>query len=554
MSKLLLLLICLYITFSAAGQQTVGLFNRSPASQDGYVLFAPITSNTTYLIDKCGKSVHTWSNTRKPGQSVYLLADGTLLRPANAGNTTFTSGGTGGIIQTLDWNGTVLWSYTISSSSECQHHDVCRLPNGNILAIVWESKTAAEAIAAGRNPAQLGASLWSEKIVELQPSGANGATVVWEWHVWDHLVQDYDNTKSNYGTVSGHPELVNMNYAGNASNSDWLHINSVAYNPALNQVMISVHNFSELWIIDHSTSTSQAASHSGGLQGRGGDLLYRWGNPAAYNRGTTADRVFYAQHNAQWIEPGLADSGKIMVFNNGQGRPGGAYSSIDMLVPPVDATGNYSIGASAAYGPASLSWQYKSSIASDFYSMNISGAQRLSGGNTLICEGSSGHFFEIDAGGNTVWDYVNPVTIAGPVSQGATVTQNAVFRCTQYSSSYAGLAGKTLTPGAPIEQNPLSYNCEMGSTTGISPAGTISFAVVNPFADAIVIHPGNNVDDAFITLWNMTGQRYASWNKQPLRAGQSLSLPVRDLPAGMYLLRMQGAEINQVFKILREGK
>jgi len=45
-------------------------------------------------------------------------------------------------------------------------------------------------------------------------------------------------------------------------------------------------------VIDHSTTTAQAAGHSGGTYGKGGDLLYRWGNPNAYQHGTAADESF----------------------------------------------------------------------------------------------------------------------------------------------------------------------------------------------------------------------------------------------------------------------
>jgi hypothetical protein len=146
--------------------------------------------------------------------------------------------------------------------------------------------------------------------------------VVWEWKAWDHLVQEADASKPNYATVSQHPELIHLNFNGtNPTSADWLHINSVAYNPALDQIMVSVHGFSELWVIDHGTTTAQAASHSGGVRGKGGDLLYRWGNPQTYNRGTAADQKFFKQHNAHWIETGLPDAGKIMVFNNGLAGP-----------------------------------------------------------------------------------------------------------------------------------------------------------------------------------------------------------------------------------------
>ena len=212
--------------------QTVGLLQHDAGTlDDGYVLFAPIQSTTTYLIDTCGKQVKTWPSTYRPGQSCYILPDGMLLRTGNTNNTTFNAGGKGGIIQKIDWNGNVTWSYTISSTTECQHHDIKALPNGNVLAIVWESKTNTEAIEKGRNPSLTTATVWTEKIIEIQPVGATGGNVVWEWHLWDHLVQDFDNTKLNFGVVASNPELfdINFNASAGANGTDWIHINAIDY-------------------------------------------------------------------------------------------------------------------------------------------------------------------------------------------------------------------------------------------------------------------------------------------------------------------------------------
>jgi hypothetical protein len=82
-------------------------------------------------------------------------------------------------------------------------------------------------------------------------------------------------------------------------------VNSVSYNAKLDQILISVRSFNEFWIIDHSVTTKEAAGHTGGRSGKGGDLLYRWGNPSAYRAGKTSDQKLFAQHDAHWIPEGL---------------------------------------------------------------------------------------------------------------------------------------------------------------------------------------------------------------------------------------------------------
>ena len=225
--------------------------------------------------------------------------------------------GAGGRVQEFTWDGEVVWDFKLFTAKQLPHHDITRLPNGNILMIVWDKKTPQEALAAGRRP-ELNPDnhLLPDSILEIKRTGKTSGEVVWEWHLWDHLIQDFDKTKANYGSVADHPELVNMNYGEDAlavaktskdqqeklksigyvgaktpsgpaprRNPDWTHCNAVAYNPELDQIILSVHGFSEFWFLDHSTTTTEAAGHSGGRYGKGGDLLYRYGNPLAYRAG-----------------------------------------------------------------------------------------------------------------------------------------------------------------------------------------------------------------------------------------------------------------------------
>jgi len=397
----------------------------------GYNLFAPIGSTNTYLIDNNGSIVHTWSSNYRPGQSAYLLEDGSLLRTANTGGSLFNVGGTGGRVERYDWDGNLTWAYDYSTTQVRHHHDVEYLPNGNILMVAWELKTEAEAIAAGRDPSAIAdGELWADHVIEIAPTGNYGGTIVWEWHSWDHLIQDHDAGKANYGVVADHPELIDINYipAGpGGSGADWHHVNAVAYNAELDQIVLSVRNFSEIWVIDHSTTTAEAAGHSGGDSGMGGDLLYRWGNPRIYDAGDGGDQQLFGQHDAEWIADGLPGAGNILIFNNGQGRPGGNSSSVDEIVPPLAPDGTYT--NSSAYGPPAPAWSYAASPATNFFASHISGSQRLPNGHTLVCDGPAGRFFEVTAGGQTVWEYDY---------------DGEVFRVERYGKDYSGFDGTDL--------------------------------------------------------------------------------------------------------------
>jgi hypothetical protein len=374
----------------------------------GQILFSPMYGTTTYLIDNTGSVNHTWDSAYTPGAATYWLGNGTILRTIRVGVPP--EGGAGGGVQIVTWDGTVTWDFRYNSNGDLSHHDIKMLPNGDVLMIAWETKTKNEAIAAGRNPDLIyGDIIMPGHLIEVKPTGLTTGDIVWEWHAWDHLIQDFDSSKANYGDVADHPELIDINYGEMFLDSqDWLHMNSIDYNQQFDQIVLSVHNFNEIWVIDHSTTTEEAAGHTGGRSGHGGDLLYRWGNPAAYRAGIARDQRLFGQHDTNWIKPECPGAGHIIIFNNGVNRPGGQYSSVDEIAPPVDAQGNYYLEPGSAYGPENLTWTYKTNPPSSFYSYYISGAERLKDGDTLICDGDAGRFFEITADGATVWEWTNP--------------------------------------------------------------------------------------------------------------------------------------------------
>jgi len=444
-------LACLLMSASApVAEQTIGLFEYDTAAYEGFTLFAPLHSEQTFLIDMYGREVHTWESEYIANGCPYLLENGNLMRASRV------EPGGGGLIQEIDWDGNVLWSFTYFDSTVRHHHDFEPLPNGNVLILAWEFKSREEAIAAGRDTALIESDtgeVWPEHIVEVEPIYPEGGNIVWEWHLWDHLIQDFDSTKANYGVVADHPELVDLNFAITPGR-DWLHANAVDYNPQHDQVIISCRQLSEYWIIDHSTTTPEAASHEGGISGKGGDLLYRWGNPQVYDRGGPEDQKLILQHDAQWIEPGLPGAGNILLFSNG--GKGRLYSTVEEIEYPCSFDGQFDPPVPGdIYGPDTVLWSYQGDSFTRFYSPILSGATRLANGNTLICSGITGHFFEVTPEGEKVWEYINPVGEDGAGQQGDTVGTNRVFRCYRYPPDYPGLQGRDLLPGSCLEVNPI---------------------------------------------------------------------------------------------------
>ncbi len=454
-----------------------GVVLREAGVTDGYVLFAPLLSSDTYLVDNDGRVVHVWSS-ELGSTSPYLLADGSLLRLGRDPDTHgFKSGGVAGYVEHVTWDSEVLWRWHFASDEAVNHHDIEPMPNGNVLVIGWERKTQEEALAVGRAPELTPEQgVWPDFLLEVEPLPPSDARIVWEWHVWDHLVQNRKPDAPNYGEPSGHPERIDINAhrEGGAMTleelanlkalgyvpadatledleSDFLHVNSVAYHAGLDQIVLSVPEFGEVWILDHGTTTEEAAGSTGGRRGRGGDLLYRWGNPQMYGRGTAEDEQLYYQHDARWIPDGWKDAGNLLIFDNGPQAEDEPWSTVVEIVPPLTDAGDYTLNAGKPYGPATPAWTYTADPPESFFAPFISGAHRLENENTIVCQGPAGRIFEVDADGRLVWDYWNPYSqgtdfVDGWLPPGAEENPFGVFRATRIPVDDPALRGRKLTP------------------------------------------------------------------------------------------------------------
>jgi hypothetical protein len=497
----------------------------SGAQQWGeYTLYSVKNSQAAYLIDTNNTIYHSWtfSSTKKTGYSSYLMPGGTIVRTVARQGNQLTGGGMTGEVMKVDWNGTTLWDYVHSSSTYCLHHDICPMMNGNVMMISYEVKTAVQATQAGCSQ---NISIWSEKIIEVQPTGATTGNIVWEWHVWDHLCQNYNPAKDNYVTsIVMHPELININYN---TSQDWLHMNGIDYNEELDQIVISSHNLNELYVIDHSTTTAEAASHSGGNSGKGGDVLYRWGNPAAYS--ASGLNIYHVPHDAHWVPKGCPNENYLVAFNNN--GISGSQSSVDLISPPYDGY-NYSITLGSAFQPSTYTLRH----ACSGHSNNESNSQQLPNGNMLVCIAQSGYIYEINPTGTTIWSK----TVSGMVAQAfrysacyvngtipstPTITQNGDSLISSAATTYQWYFEGSVIEGATgqIYEPPQNgiYQVKVKNATGCESELSAEFMFINPwkYFDLKVMLEGPFVANQMSATLNTSGflplsQPYngAPWN------------------------------------------
>ena len=406
-------------------------------AQNGYTLISPMLATSTYLLDMEGNIVHEWKTAGRPGLYAELLPNGNLLRGLRYENKV-PFGGMSGCLQEIDWDGNVVWEHKIYDDARLSHHAFDRMPNGNTLIVAWEHKSYDEAVAKGRKPGTLPKpgtdtghkpnydGLWADYIVEVDRNGNE----VWSWHAWDHIGTGKDAFDINY-------RLPIKNYYGD---SDWMHINSVRYNAATNQVLISSRNFCEVFIVNHDAE---------------GRVVWRFGNPGSHGEGALpsfcddGSQVLFGNHDATWL-----GNDRISLFDNGWQRP--------------QANRSRAVVVDIASG--STVWEYAANCLNSFYSAYQGSAQHLPNGNVLITSTATGHIFEVTQDRRVVWEYVSPFMSGGRAKAMLTeedatadpmgvkdinLAANVVHRAFRYSPDYPGLAGRDLScrtavfPGAP---------------------------------------------------------------------------------------------------------
>ena len=474
-------------------QNTVGLLQiNSAKSFPGYNLIYPNHQSSVFLLDQCGQVINEWVDnvTSAPGTVAKLTPQGNLLRAKSSGEfdtPSFGAGGSGGVIEILDWESNVLARRVIRDSIYRQHHDLALLPNGNVMCIVYERKFLDDIIEAGfdilnNNQTEL----WFDCIFEFTP---DLDSVVWEWHSWDHLIQEIDSSKNNFGVIKDHPEKINFNYQEFAfGRQDFMHCNAIDYNEDLDQVVLSARNFQEVWIIDHSTTSEEARGSVGGQSNKGGDLIYRWGNPIVYHAGEVEDQRLIYQHDSKWVKD--KDSkyfGHLLIFNN---KIGDKISVGELVLPVFDSINySYSIGSGNYYLPEQSTREisHPDSLKND--STHASNIRLLGNGNFLICAAGQGRLFEVTDDEEPVWEYKVPLIFGEPVQQGATIglSQNFTNQVERYPLDFLGFDGKDLTPKGYLEINPNEDFCQLTHVNELEELNPEIVILINPVENLLEV-------------------------------------------------------------------
>ena len=432
-----------------------------PRQSDGYFLIyehcnaADVqVGRDLFLMDPRGNRVHQWPAHLHASEAVtaFLRDDGLLIRSGCPGiwlDAMHFPVGAHGVLSIVEPDGTVVWEFRLfEPGRRVLHHDFEPMPNGNILVLVYEGRSFEEAAAIGWQEQAQDALMrppdlrrwWTETVLELEPNLDTGKTrIVWEWHSADHLVQDVDPARPNFGPIGPGCRKIDMNYTQypryRFNMGQIMHVNTVSYDAQRDQILLSSAMHSEMWVLDHATSTDEA-------RGVGGDLLYRWGNPSSHKAGPESHKILDWQHDIHWIPAGVPHEGHVLIFNNGARRPGdespnpnprrlsfthGGYSEILEVKLPVDEAGRWQPDTADPLNGAEIVWSYNADASKNWFSPFMSGARRLPNGNTVSALGYNKRIREITPDGETVMDYL-------PGGPGRT------FRVVPVAADHPGLA------------------------------------------------------------------------------------------------------------------
>ena len=405
----------------------------------GYTVLSPLGTQAVLVIDMNGTVVKRWEGfNNSAGGPARVLPGGVVIAPVGARPPYQESLE---LVQ-RDFAGKDMWRFSRAEEiktregatvwSARQHHDWQRdsFPAGyyspDYTPAVEGGTTLILAHTDRRQPNVADVPLEDDRLIEVSWKGE----IVWDWLASDHI--------DEFGFAADARAVIKAAAAFNKGRGsyDWLHINSATYLGPNRWFDQGDQRFAPNHVIISSREASLLA-----IVGRDGKIVWRLGPDFSASKELRTIRQIIGQHHAHFIPKGLPGAGNLLVFDNG-GSSGYGFAS--PIAP--DGRGAFQRAGSRVLeiNPVTLElvWSYQNAR---FFSTNISGAQRLPNGNTLITAGAGGRMFEVTVKGEIVWEYMYPLFAGANAS-------NAVYR--SYRIPYGWIpqltapAGKRVTPPA----------------------------------------------------------------------------------------------------------
>jgi hypothetical protein len=382
---------------------------------NGYTVLSPLGTQAVIVIDMNGNVVKQWDGyVNSAGGPARIFPDGVVMA---ASGTNPPHQESLELIQ-RDFEGQVIWRFDRNQQiqtregktiwSARQHHDWQRedFPAGyyspGIKPAISGGKTLILTHTNHGRPDVATAQLEDDRLIEVSSNG----DVVWEWVASDHI------DEFGFGADARNAIKAAPGVNGARGSFDWLHINSATYVGPNHWFDEGDQRFAPNNVIISSRQASFFA-----IVARDGKIVWRLGPDFSESKELRAIRQIIGQHHAHIIPKGLPGAGNLLVFDNG-GASGYGFTN------PTATNGSNAFARANSrvleINPVTLElvWSY---AGPRFYSSNISGAQRLPNGNTLITEGANGRLFEVTKEGKIVWEYMFPM-FTGPQST------NSVYR------------------------------------------------------------------------------------------------------------------------------
>jgi len=400
-----LLLVTASVAVSAAPSvYPTGTTIYDPAKTwNGYTVLSPLATQAVIVIDMNGNVVKRWDGYNdSAGGPARILPGGTVVAAAGArpGHQESLE-----LVQ-RDFDGKVVWQFDHNQQIETrdaktawstrQHHDWQRsdFPAGYYSPATTPALTGAKTLllthTSHENAAVAPGLLEDDRLIEISWDGK----ILWQWLASEHI--------DELGFSAEARAAIRARAGTNPARSDfdWLHTNSATYVGPNHWFDEGDQRFAPDNVIISSRQASLLA-----IVARDGKIVWRIGPDFSESEALRKIRQIIGQHHAHLIPPGLPGAGNLLVFDNGGASGYGAPTPVALDGQGIFARANSRV---LEINPVTLElvWSYVSPA--QFYSSNISAAQRLPNGNTLVTEGAPGRAFEVTRDGTIVWEYMSP--------------------------------------------------------------------------------------------------------------------------------------------------